>query len=151
MKKSLIVLTVVSIALSSTLFAQEPRVDGTRTYKCDSKISKHSHHKTHCKKHHKKRGHHRDRGSFKKIFKELDLSYEQKSQIRDIIKKSRRDKRSHRKRDMKRELPDMSSFMTSEKFDKDGFKKAMIEQKAKRDEMREARKAKRLEKKADTM
>jgi len=161
MKKSLIVLTVVSIALSTTLFAQESRGDEMRTHKCDSKISKHSHHKTHCKKHykkhHKKRGHNkhsRDRGSFKKVFAKLNLDATQKSQIRAIFKEQRKNrdtKKSHRKRDMKRDMPNIASFMSADKFDKDGFKKAMMDREAKRYEMRQERKAKMLAKKADTM
>ena len=155
MKKRLIIATVASLAVATAIFAGQPMMDGSGANNCDNQMSKSCDHKKHCKKGDYKKGHHRAKLFFKKIFKELDLTYAQKSQIKDIVKESRKgsreDRKSHRRGDFRRDMPDMSTFMSADKFDKDGFKKAMIEKKAKRDEMRQKRRDTRLEKRADTM
>ena len=99
-----------------------------------------------------------------KVMSQLDLTDEQKKQIRLIrleAQKERIEAKIARVRQGKgpgmhrgkrgRHAMDLSRFMTPEKFDKAAFKKAMQERWAAREKMRQLRQAERLERMADRM
>ena len=99
-----------------------------------------------------------------KVMSQLDLTDEQKKQIRLIrleAQKERIEAKIARVRQGKgpgmhrgkrgRHAMDLSRFMTPEKFDKAAFKKAMQERWAAREKMRQQRQAERLERMADRM
>jgi Spy/CpxP family protein refolding chaperone len=99
----------------------------------------------------------------RRILGELDLTPTQRRQIRLVLleeKKERLEKRidaikaGKRVRHLRRKRmskPDLSRFMDRERFDKEAFKKAMIERWREEDEFRRQRRAARLERVADRM
>ena len=99
-----------------------------------------------------------------KVMRQLDLTDEQKKQIRLIrleAQKERIEAKIARVRQGRglgthrgkrgRSAMDLSRFMTPEGFDKAAFKKAMQERWAAREKMRQLRQAERLERMADRM
>ena len=90
------------------------------------------------------------------MLSKLDLNDTQKSQIRAIISKQK-DKMRDRKRDKRamrgqgKNMPDMSLFMSADKFDKVAFRKVMKEKQEQRAKKREKMLAKRLEQRADIL
>ncbi|WP_457607118.1 Spy/CpxP family protein refolding chaperone [Nitratifractor sp.] len=119
---------------------------------------------------HGKRGMHAP--MMKKVFSQLNLSDEQKQQIRQIMRESRQQKgmkgqgmrgqgmgmqgQGMKGQGMKGQRRgrlglDASAFMNKENFDKEAFKKALQQKWEQQDKMRQQRRAQRLERMADRM
>jgi protein CpxP len=94
------------------------------------------------------------RDGMKQVMKQLDLSAEQKGQLknlRETRKEMMQAKKEHR-RNMRQEMkPDMSKFMTANSFDKEAFKKEMQKKFEAKRAMREQRQASMMEVRADHM
>ncbi len=101
-------------------------------------------------------GEHRD--GMSKIMKQLDLTPEQKDQMK-VLKKERKGQMQAKMKEMKENRksmmagmkPDLSTFMTANSFDKEAFKKQMNEKFEARRQMMESRKSAMLEKRAERM
>ncbi|MEA3491324.1 MAG: Spy/CpxP family protein refolding chaperone [Campylobacterota bacterium] len=144
MKKRVIVATIVGVGLVSALVAGKPMMDGEgfgyQEYKQGSHMK---HHRKGAKYHHK---------LFKQIRSELDLTKEQKKQIKRLLSEQKDMMKKERKAmKQKREMPDASKFMTASTFDKEAFKKSMLEQRSKRVMMKKQKSEERLNKRAEVL
>ena len=145
MKKRAIIATLVGVGLVSVLVAGKPMFDSEGDYgyhKCMQ--GKHM-------KHHGKRDGHPYK-IFKQIRSELDLSDAQKKQIKSIfVEQKEMMKKERQAMREKRAMPNASKFMTTEKFDKEAFKKVMQEKYKQREQKMQQRGEKRLNQRADTL
>jgi len=98
------------------------------------------------------------RGGMFKVMKQLDLTSEQKDQMK-VLRNERKDQMQAKMKEMKENRksmmasmkPDLSAFMTANNFDKEAFKKQMNDKFEAKRQMRESRKSAMLEKRADGM
>ncbi len=144
MKKRVIVATIAGVGLVSALVAGKPIIDGEGFgyHECSKDMHM---------KHHRKGAKHRHT-LLKQIRSELDLTKEQKKQIRGILteqKKMMKKERQAMKK--KREMPNVSQFMTANKFDKEAFKKTMRERRSKRAMMMQQKADERLNRRAEVL
>jgi len=98
------------------------------------------------------------RGGMFKVMKQLDLTSEQKDQMK-VLKQERKDHMQTKMKEMKENRksmmvgmkPDLSTFMTANNFDKEAFKKQMNNKFEAKRQMMESRKSVMLEKRAEGM
>ncbi len=162
MKTKRIVLVLAGLGLTSALMASGPH--GNRTGgECQEQ-------KMHAQKENLQRVDHKDRmgqkrdqnqrkNFMRRMAKELDLSRDQRLQIRDVFKDMRKAKQAKRKAFRKTaknragmfEAIDLEKFMSADHFNKEAFKQNILEQQAKRKAARQARRQARLDSRADMM
>jgi len=101
-------------------------------------------------------GAHKD--GMRKIMKQLDLSSEQREQMKtlresrkNVMKAKRKEFRENRKAMRQQMQPDMSTFMTANTFNKEAFKQEMKSKHEDRRVKREKRQETRLDSRADSM
>ena len=123
MNKKIFLTTVAGLGLATTLLAG-----------CGAK---------HCDRDGEMRGHHHEMKMGKKMFSQLDLTREQKSQIKDIMREARDEMRE--KRSPKGMMPDASEFMSKDSFDKAAFIKVHKAKMAQMEKQRDAMLEKRAE------
>lgn len=99
-----------------------------------------------------------DKNGMKQIMKQLDLSSEQKAQVKtlresrkEMIQAKRKSCKENRKNMKQQMRPDLSKFMTANSFDKEAFKQEMKKKHEARRAKREERKLAMLENRADHM
>lgn len=134
MKKTVIAI-IATVGLSSALMSMGPDMQS-----CKHPMGKH----------------HKDGNEIYKTIQQLDLSTAQKEQLQALRETQREERKMQRKamkdqRDMKSKRADLSTFMTSDKFDKQAFKSVMKERMEKRDLMREQRRELVIERRAERM
>lgn len=93
-----------------------------------------------------------------KIMKQLDLSAEQRDQMKALKKEgksqmqaSMKEMKENRKAIRTTMKPDLSTFMTANKFDKEAFKKQMNDKFEAKRQMMESKKSEMLERRAERM
>lgn len=99
-----------------------------------------------------------DRNGMKQIMKQLDLSSEQKDQLKtlrvsrkDMMKDKRKSCKEDRKAMRQQMKPDLNTFMTANTFDKKAFKQEMQKKFEAKRTMRENKRMAMLETRADHM
>lgn len=100
--------------------------------------------------------HHKERSSIYNTIEQLDLTEAQKKELQALREMQREERKASRKamkeqRVGKQKRMDLGQFMSTEKFDKEGFKEAMKERMQQRAEMREKRREAMIEKRAERM
>ena len=98
------------------------------------------------------------RSGMSKVMKQLDLTSEQKDQMK-VLKQERKDHMQTKMKEMKENRksmmagmkPDLSTFMTANNFDKEAFRKQMNNKFEAKRQMMESRKSVMLEKRAEGM
>jgi len=152
MKAKMILVTVASIGLGGLLMAGGPHGN------CDNEnngvsqrqllVAHGGHHGRHSKLHKP----HRGNGIIRQVMRELDLTQDQKNQIREIIKSNKKARLSAKKhKKLRRPSIDVSKFMTTDSFDKYAYIKELQRLSAKRIAAKQAQKVKRMERRADRM
>jgi periplasmic protein CpxP/Spy len=98
------------------------------------------------------------KNGMQKIMKQLDLSSEQKDQLKTLresrkamMQTKRKEFKENRKSMRAQMKPDMSTFMTANTFDKEAFKQEMQKKHEARRAMRDSKKSSMLESRADNM
>lgn len=145
MKKRVIIATLSGAGLISLLAAGKPMFDSEGDY---------GYHKCMHNKHmkHYSRGDKNPHSLFKKIISDLDLSDAQKKQIKAIVSKQKELMKKERQAlKEQRDMPDVSKFMTITKFDKEAFKKTIVEKHKQRKQKMQQREEARLNHRADTL
>jgi protein CpxP len=98
-----------------------------------------------------KKGMHHRKGGLFKVFKELDLTKEQRTKIKEIMKSKREAmKKLREEKRGNREPLNFAAFMDKDKFNADAFKKELDKQHAKRVEKNMEIRTKRVEMMADS-
>lgn len=144
MKKRVIVATIAGIGLVSALVAGKPMMDGEGFGHHECR------HGMHMQDHRKDAEH--PYQILKQIRSELDLTKEQKKQIKSVISEQKKMMKKERQAmKQKREMPDASQFMTASKFDKEAFKKSMQERRSQRAMMMQQKSEERLNKRAEVL
>ena len=98
------------------------------------------------------------RGGMFKVMKQLDLTSEQKDQMK-VLRNERKDQMQVKMKEMKENRksmvvamkPDLSTFMTANNFDKEAFKKQMNNKLEAKRQMRENKKTNMMEYRANNM
>jgi Spy/CpxP family protein refolding chaperone len=164
MKTKIIVLTLAGLGLTTALMASGPQGDwgGSR--------GDHRGQGMHQKGEHQWGMHHRNRieqqkhqgkrkGFMRRMGRELDLTQEQRKQIRQVFKDMHKAKQAEHKMYKSNERKrsgifgsnNPESFMSADNFDKEAFKRNVLEQQAKRKAMRQAKRQEQLDRRADMM
>ena len=147
MRRRTIIATVAGLGIITALFAGKPMMENM--HECREGM-----HKMHGKHHGQN-----PKELFKKIRTELDLDDTQKEKFktivsgqRDIMKaKFKKLKQEQKSGKSKRGMPDMSLFMSADKFDKEAFTKVMQTKQEKRQEMMKKRQSGMIAQRADTL
>lgn len=128
--KTLKVLTIVAITgLVGTVAANACPSNGQKNEQCQTnKQDK-------CQKN-KRQKHRANKSEMKKIFQQLDLTAEQKTAMKSQRKGMREQMKANRAEHGKRGMSSMSTFISADGFDKQGFMELAAERSQKRAEMR---------------
>ncbi len=151
MKTKTILLTIAGLSLTTALMANGPQDGGSES------CGEHRGQGMHRSGEHRMGAMHRGqrRGFMRQIGRQLDLTQDQRRKIRQIFREAREKAQAARKTyqetGKKQGRLNPESYMSAEHFDKEAFKRGVLEQQAKRKAARQARRQVRLDRQADRL